>query len=201
MSYMKSAVTNRPHLIVTVGIPGSGKSFFAEHFADIFKAPIVSFDLLRRKIFTNPAFSDEEDKIIAPVADHMLSEVLKTKRTVIYEGRTSLRADRAAISKKAHEAGYEPLFVWVQTEPSAAKLRATKASIEKPAITSERFDYLVKKFTIPNHNEKAVVISGKHTFASQLKIVLKHLIKPRDTADNGPASSPAPHASRNYLIR
>jgi predicted kinase len=197
---MKSADTNKPHLIITVGIPSSGKSFFAEHFADIFKAPIISYDLLRRQIFTNPAFNDDEDEIIARVANHTLDEVLKTKRTVIYEGKTNLRADRIAIAKKAREAGYEPLFVWVQTEPSSAKLRATKASVEKPAMEPLTFDLKLKQFTLPNQSEKAIVISGKHTFASQLKIVLKHLIEPRVPFENQP-ESPPPHASRNYLIR
>jgi predicted kinase len=197
---MKSAETNKPHLIITVGIPGSGKSFFAEHFADIFKAPIISFDLLRRRIFTNPAFNDDEDEIIIRLANHVLDEVLKTKRTVIYEGKTNLRADRVTIGKKAREAGYEPLFVWVQTEPSAAKLRAMKASVEKPAMTSDAFELKLKQFTVPNQAEKAIVISGKHTFASQLKIVLKHLIEPRVPAEEQNESSP-PHASRNYLIR
>ena len=198
---MKSTDTNKPHLIITVGIPGSGKSFFAEHFADIFKAPIISYDLLRKQIFYNPAFSDEEDAIIVHVANHFLDEVLKTKRTVIYEGKTNLRADRVAIAKKARDAGYEPLFVWVQTESNAAKLRATKASVEKPAMDPSVFDLKLKQFTLPNQSEKAIVISGKHTFASQLKIVLKHLIEPRVAGDEQTELSPQPHASRNYLIR
>lgn len=197
---MKSADTNKPHLIITVGIPGSGKSFFAEHFADIFKAPIISYDLLRRQIFTNPAFNDDEDEIIAHVANHMLEEVLKTKRTVIYEGKTNLRADRMQIAKKAREAGYEPLFVWVQTEANAAKQRATKASVEKPAMESEIFDRKVRQFTQPNQYEKPIVISGKHTFASQLKIVLKHLIEPRTPNENS-VQPTTPHANRSYLIR
>jgi len=197
---MKSTDANKPHLIITVGIPGSGKSFFAEHFADIFKAPIISYDLLRRQIFTNPAFNDDEDNIISHVANHVLEEVLKTKRTVIYEGKTNLRSERIAIAQKAREAGYEPLFVWVQTEPNAAKLRATKASVEKPALSPEKFAHKLKQFTPPNLSERAIVISGKHTFASQLKIVLKHLIEPRVPNDSQ-TETPVPHANRNYLIR
>ncbi len=197
---MKSTDTNKPHLIITVGIPGSGKSFFAEHFADIFKAPIVSYDLIRKEIFTNPAFSDDEDEILKKVANHFLDEVLRTKRTVIFEGKTNLRSDRLALAKKAHNAGYEPLFVWAQAESSVAKRRATKPSVEKPALTEDEFMQKQRQFTAPHPNEKAIVISGMHTFASQLKIVLKHLIEPRNTTVETNGSIP-PHASRNYLIR
>jgi len=189
----------KPHLIVMVGIPRSGKSFFAEHFADTFKAPIVSFDQLRNEIFVSPSFSNDEDEIIEKVANLMLSEVLKTKRTVIYEGQTSSRVNRMAIAKNAQKAGYETLFIWVQTEVTEAKKRAFKASVEKPALEEDEFDIKVKRFTAPGKTEKAIVISGKHPFVNQLKIVLKHLIQPQtETGRQVATRSPK---SRNYLIR
>jgi len=200
MSYMKSSDTIKPHLIIMVGIPRSGKSFFAEHFAETFKAPIISFDKLRKEIFTNPSFSKDEDEIISKVASHVLDEVLKTKRTIIYEGQTNLRNERATIAKKAHDAGYEPLFIWVQTETIAAQKRATKSSIEKPSLSDEEFNDKLKHFSAPHQNEKAIVISGKHTYASQLKIVLKHLIQPR-VSDVETASPVRPPMNRNFLIR
>lgn len=200
LSYMEPKEITKPHLIVMVGIPGAGKSFFAEHFADTFKAPIVSFDRLRKEIFSDPAFSKNEDKIIEKVANHILTEVLKTKRTVIYEGQTNLRTDRMAISKLAHDAGYEALFIWVQTEISAAKKRVIKTKANKSATNEDDFENKVKRFTPPGKTEKAIVISGKHTYASQLKIVLKHLIQPQ-TNNSERASLKRPPKSRNYLIR
>lgn len=197
---MKSSETTKPHLIIMVGIPRSGKSFFAEHFADTFKAPIISFDGLRNEIFTNPSYSNDEDEIISKVANHVLGEVLKTKRTVIYEGQTSLRADRIVISKKARDAGYEPLFIWVQTETIAARKRATTTSIEKPALSIDDFNIKLKQFSAPHQNEKAIVISGKHTYASQLKIVLKHLIQPRTDGTERISITRSPK-NRNFLIR
>ncbi len=162
-----------------VGIPGSGKSFFAEHFANTFKAPIVSFDQLRQKLFKSPIFSKDEDIIISRVADYMLDEVLKTGRTVIYEGQTNLRTDRALIAKKARGADYEPLFVWVQTESVTAKKRATKPNSSKLFLSAEQFNASLKQFSAPHQTEKTIVISGKHPYTSQLKIVLKHLVEPR----------------------
>ena len=197
---MKPSESIKPHLIIMVGIPRSGKSFFAEHFAETFKAPIVSFDQLRKKIFTNPSFNNDEDEIVAKVADHVLDEVLKTKRTIIYEGRTNLRNERALISKKAHDVGYEPLFIWVQTETLAAQKRATKSSLEKPLLSIDEFSIKLKHFSAPHQSEKAIVISGKHTYASQLKVVLKHLIHPR-AIDAETANPVRPSMNRNFLIR
>ena len=196
---MKPSDTVKPHLIIMVGIPGSGKSFFAEHFADTFKAPFISYDNFRKEMFTNPTHSDEEDKIINKIANYVLEEVLKTKRTVIYEGQSNLRSDRIAISKKARDAGYEPLFIWVQTETATAIKRATKPSLEKPALNIDDFNNKIKRFSPPHLNEKVIVISGKHTYTSQLKIVLKHLIQPRENSER--TSLVGSSKNRNFLIR
>ncbi len=191
---MKPTGTNKPHLIVTVGIPGSGKSFFAEHFADTFKAPIVSFDRLYKELSSDIGWKD-----IQKVANYMLGEMLKTKQTIIYEGPTDLKTYRIDISKQARSAGYEPLFIWIQTEPATARKRATKPTNDRPALTDEQFDASWKRFNAPDQSEKTIVISGKYTYASQLKIVLKHLVnKPAEI--NKPASQTPPPKSRSILI-
>ncbi len=200
LSYMKPAETIKPHLIIMVGIPSSGKSFFAEHFAETFKAPIVSYDIIRKEFFKKPAFSEDEDEMIRKVSNYILSEFLKTKKTVIFEGQTDLRAERFEIAKGARKAGYEPLFIWVQTETMTAKKRANRSSHEKPAISDDEFDTKLKKFNTPNKTEQFVVISGKHTYASQLKIVLKHLIQPRPEISEQKTRLQTPKP-RSFLIR
>lgn len=197
---MKSLTLSKPHLIVMVGIPGSGKSYFAEHFASTFKAPIVSFHRFRYELFNEPNFGDDECEIINRVADYMLDELLKTGRTIIYEGRTNTRHDRSLLAKKSRMSGYEPLFVWVQTDPETAKRRAIKPSDGKHALTPDQFDSQLRKFSVPHQLEKSVVISGKHTYASQLKIVLKRLVEPRPQIGSQTSQS-RPPISRNVLIR
>lgn len=200
LSYMKSLSANKPRLIAMVGIPGSGKSYFAEHFAETFKAPIVSFHHFRYELFNEPNYGDDECEIINRVANLMLDELLKTGRTILYEGKTNTRNERLALAKKSRDAGYEALFVWVQTDIETAQKRATKSSDDKTAMTVEQFERQIKKFIPPNQLEKIVVISGKHTYASQLKIVLKRLVEPRPNSDNN-LPQPRPITSRNVLIR
>ena len=197
---MKPTETVKPHLIIMVGIPSSGKSFFAEHFAETFKAPIVSYDINRKEFFSNPSFNDEEDEMIRKVSNYILSEFLKTKKTVIFEGQTDLRAERFEIAKGARSAGYDPLFIWVQTETMTSRRRATKSSPERPAMTVDEFDLKLKKFNPPNKNEQFIVISGKHNYASQLKIILKHLIQPRPEVSEHKTMVRTPKI-RNFLIR
>lgn len=176
---MKSLILNRSHLIVMVGIPGSGKSFFAEHFAETFKAPIISYDRLHTEIFRSSTSSKDDEATISRIANYMLEEVLKTGQTVIFDGKIYSRTSYDLIAKKAQILGYEPLYVWVQTDSDTSKKRALKPNADKIAIISDQFDKALKQFTPPERTKRIVVISGKHTYASQLKIVLKCLAEPQ----------------------
>ena len=175
---MKSSIFNRPHLVIMVGIPGSGRSYFAEHFAETFKAPIISYDKLQQELFLNSLHDKASVKIINGVIYYILSETLKTERTVILDGPVFSKESNDLISKIAKQFGYEPLYVWVQTDPITAKQRALKHIAGKPVMSLDQFEELVKQFNPPKLSTNIIVISGKHTYASQLKIVLKYLAEP-----------------------
>ena len=175
-----------------VGIPGSGKSFFAEHFSKTFNAPMVSEE------FLNSIVSSKEQTIVS-VSEYILNELFKTNQTLVYDGDATTRTGRQSFAKLAKSRGYEPLFIWVQTESVSAKQRATKSG-KINTLTSEEFNDAIKKFTPPNASEKAIVISGKHTYASQLKIVLTRIASERQ---NSPAvrDIPTTPTRRSFLIR
>ena len=197
---MESLQLSKPHLIVMVGIPGSGRSFFAEHFAETFRAPIISADLVRGRLFGTPIFSANEDIIVNKTTDYILSEVIKTNRTIIYKGQTGSRSDRARITKLCRETGYEPLYVWTQIDVETAKRRYIKKLPVSNTLASSRFDAEMKRFNPPQANEKPIVISGKHTYNSQLKIVLQHLVDHEKAAEASRVSAGQPD-NRRYLIR
>lgn len=156
-----------------VGIPGSGKTFFAEKFAETFHAPYLNRDRIN-KLVNDAALADKLVML-------QFEEFLKTRQTLILEGPTGTRTERAEIIKLARHAGYAALFVWVQTDPIAAKMRSLRPAKESgyQAISSEEYNARLKRFSPPHAIEKPVVISGKHTYATQVRIVLKRLSGPR----------------------
>lgn len=177
-----------PHVVIMVGIPGAGKSTFAEHFAKTFQAPLISYGAINQFV-ENPVASEQ-------VALLQLRELTKTHRTLVYDGPTELKTTRQALVKELSGAGYQPLFVWVQTESAEAERRATRRR-DGLRISEEEFEKAVKRFSVPTANEKMVVISGKHTYTSQLKIVLKHLAGPRP--ETPPSERPRP--TRPVIVR
>lgn len=182
-----------------VGIPGSGKSFFAENFAVTFNAPFVSFEKIATQMFDNKIINSSDQATVDRLSSYLLEQLLKTGQTIVYEGISGNRTTRQELAKIARDKGYAPLFVWVQTESATAKARTIKPRPGKTVLSSDEFDSTLRRFTPPSAIEKAVVISGKHTYASQLRIVLKRLVVARI---NKVEASPVPRIEgRRVAIR
>lgn len=195
---MKSLSLSQPHLLVTVGIPGSGKSFFAEKFATTFKAPYVKYDTIMDISGHNTTTSDR-------YVGYVLRELFKTNHTVVFDGPSATKAERTALRDLAAKAGYACLFVWVQTDEATAKNRFIKDSRKNGRhVTPTQFNAVVKEFVPPQANEQStVVISGKHTYATQAKAVLKSLAATKQTvrAEKLPEPSILTGSKRNIIVR
>lgn len=184
---MKSLSLDRPLIIVMLGVPGSGKSYFARQFSDMFSAPMVSFDRLRFELFAEPLFSKDEETIIERVAITQIEELVKTKKTFMIDGGMNVRTSRAEVEKIAKQAGYGTLVIWVQTDEQTAQARSMRRNPSRlydeynVSLSPEMHEKLARRMTPPSVREPLVVISGKHTYATQAKMILKKLVSPRET--------------------
>lgn len=173
---MNSLQLKKPHMIVVVGLPGAGKSFFGSQFSDTFNAPFLDYDHYRRVVGDTDAGNG--------LASDALAQLFRTKQTLVVEGIGNDKDERHDIAISAKKHGYEPMYVWVQTEPQTSLKRALSSTTTP--ITNQRFIELAEKFDILQKNEPYVVISGKHTYASQARTVLKKLVSDRPTTNVKP---------------
>lgn len=184
---MKTLSLSRPLILILVGLPGSGKSFFARQFSDMFDAPIVSFDRLRAELFAQPQFSATEYDIIRRVAAYQMGELVKTHRSFIVDGGCNTLGDRQRLDQLAKQHGYGTLIIWVQTDDITCRMRATKRKSARPedaitpSITEGKWAEFAKRFNAPTR-EPYMVISGKHAFSTQAKMVLRKLATPHARA-------------------
>jgi len=196
---MKSLSLSRPLVLLIIGVPGSGKSFFARQFAETFSAPLVNHDYIRSQIFEDPQYSKAEESIVQDIGLQQVEELLKTQKTFIIDGYLNARTERQAIQKLATERDYGTLTVWVQTDEPTSRQRATRRNpkrqgdIYDTSLTSEQFESQAKRLTPPAPQESFVVISGKHTYATQAKIILKKLVAPREEQDKQQPAQPISH--------
>lgn len=180
---MKPLSPASPHAIIMLGIPGSGKTTFAERFADTFQAPFVNQTKLQREFALSSIQAEALRQLI-------LNEYAKTHRTLLIEGGVETRAARTELIKDLAKAGYKPLLVWVQTDTVESRRRAQKPYPVGSGMTADEFAESVARFEVPTQQEQPVVISGKHTYVSQLKIVLKHLATTPATPVKKPTETP-----------
>ncbi len=176
---MKSLQLDKPHALVVVGVQGSGKTFFAQKFADTFNAPFIE-----QAMFKKNATDDTSAELLMA---SMVSEISKTGRSIVIELDLTSRVERSELSRRLKADGYVTMFIWVQIDIETAISRSYRASRIDEAAYRER----MRAFAPPHPSEKALVISGKHTFATQAKAVLKKLASPRSVQIPGePRVSP-----------
>ena len=188
---MKSLRLARPHAIMMVGLPGSGKSFFAKQFATTFNAPYIDSMLIEE----NAKTPEGAGAIITGVMD----EIAKTGQTFLFEGNADTRIRRTEFARWARQLGYHPLFIWVQVDQATSRDRTAK----QKSMSQSEFEHAITAFSAPHPDERPLVISGKHTFASQAKVVLAHLSKEtrHTTHEESPASTHRDPHSRSIIVR
>lgn len=187
---MKSLSLSRPLIIMMVGVPGAGKSYFARQFSDMFCAPLVSFDRLRYELGGDDLqFSKENDRIISNVIFSQIEELTKTNKTFIVDGGMSTRICRARIEQIIKDKEYKTLIIWVQTDPQTTKSRSLRRNPKREydmyntSLSPEEYEKLSKKVSPPSPRESYIVISGKHTFSTQAKTVLRKLVSFREETE------------------
>jgi len=180
---MKSLQLHKPYLLVVVGLPGSGKTFFATKFSQTVGAPYLDYDHYYR-IAGNAKIADE-------LANLTLEQFIKLRDVVVIEGRGTTESDRYDLTQWASRHRCNILFIWLQVERSTAESRVVKGP--SATMTRDAFQEYVKYFEPLIPAERPLVISGMHTYQSQARTVLRRLLaeRPRssDTLRVGPMTS------------
>ena len=188
---MKSLQMSRPYLLLAIGIPGAGKSTFAAKFAQTFNTPFIDYSEIADMV--------GDEKVFPKVTKYVVNQLLLTKQTIVFDGFGDKVSDRRQFAEMAHKHGYTPLIIWVQTEPSTAELRVAKGKGAKMSV--EQFDKGVLGFQNPTKSEPVLVISGKHTYASQARAVLKRLASDRPSPEDGKRIATPPPRPTNIRGR
>lgn len=178
---MSAKVTpNKPLLVLLYGFPGSGKTFFARQLREHLQAAHVQDGRIRNELFEQPRYDREENQVISHLMDYMTGEFLGAGMSVIYDTNAMRLSQRRALRELARKTNAVPLLVWLQIDPESAFVRANKRDRRKSddkytmSVDRQTFDRISSGMQNPQ-NEEYIVISGKHTFATQLSAFMKRL--------------------------
>ncbi len=149
--------------ILVFGAPCSGKTTFSEQFATQFNATFYDLDSLQQ------AHNLSRQFILL-----LVSEIAKTGATLVLEGGNDTEKDRRELIEILRSAGYTPTLIWIQTDVSTIRMRL-KNKLKSVEKAKQVYDSRVKALEAPSNAEAPIVLSGKHTYPTQLKQVLTQL--------------------------
>ena len=171
---MRPEIINQPLLIATIGQPGTGKTFFASQFANTFNTPFISANNIRSLVYKKPTYDQKEEDVITTLVYLQLAETFKTKKAIVLDTPLQTKKERDDLSRIAKKAGYRLTLILMQSNDIVAQNRATDPA--KPdSMTDQQYKMVLKAFEQPDIKENVIVLSGQHTFKSQLRLVINRL--------------------------
>ena len=163
----------KPHFLIIAGPIGSGKSSFAEQFSTLFKAPSIDVEGIRHELKRKPDYSEVEGRLAHKVALIMLRTFFASGYPVLAVGGETF-AERQKWRVMAERAGYQTTVVWMQVDQPTLKRRFTER-IKSEGLTTDIFTSAMKEVELPEPQERALYVSGKHVFSTQVRSVLEKL--------------------------
>ena len=160
---MEGNKKNKPRALLIFGAPCSGKTTFAEKFADKFNLTYYDFDEIKK-----------DNNLSRDLTLTILELILKTRQTIVVEGGIETEKERTEIRNILRNNGYEPALIWIQTDFSTVRMRL-KNRHRSVTKAKEIYETAVRELEAPADFEKPIILSGKHTFETQTKHVLAGL--------------------------
>jgi len=128
---------NAPVLILTIGLPGSGKSTFARRLAPEVDAVILESDVLRRLLFGEPSYSPAENRRLFAALHASARELLARGRNVIIDATSIKESDRRPAFEVAEQTGARVLQIRFSAPEAVIARRLTRRSeSQDPADSS-----------------------------------------------------------------
>jgi predicted kinase len=177
---MSKITTNKPVLIMLYGVPGAGKTHFAQELTGVLQAAHVQADRIRYELFEQPTYDKQENNVVIHLMEYMTQEFLNAGVSVIYDTNVMRLVQRRALRDIATKAKVQPIMVWLQIDNESAFARTAnrdrRRSADKYAQPYDKksFNQVVINMQKPQH-EEYVVVSGKHTFTMQRSALIKKL--------------------------
>ncbi len=151
-------------IVLVIGLPGSGKSYFAMKLAELLGARYVSSDITRRLMFNDRTYSDEEKSIVYDEMQDQVKLSIENNASVVLDATFYLADIRLPFLHLAesYDQRIEIIEIQAADEIIKERLAASRHYSEadyavylkiKEAFETCTIDHLVLQSTQENINE------------------------------------------------
>jgi len=121
----------QPTAIIVSGLPGTGKSFFCQRLAERLPYVILESDVLRKKLFPNPAYSAEESAYLFRAIHCLMEDFLKRGIPIILDATNLTRKHRERLYNIAERYHVRIIIVLIKAPPEVVQKRLKKRVVDK----------------------------------------------------------------------
>ncbi|MCH7484243.1 MAG: ATP-binding protein [Chloroflexi bacterium] len=133
----------RPALIILIGLPGSGKSYFARRLAKRYPAAILDSDALRGALYESPQHTAPENARLFP-ATHVLTRRLLDRGVPVVLDATNLKeSNRKPLYRLAREANARLVTVRLRAPFAVMRERLAKRDAARDPLDRSTAGLLV----------------------------------------------------------
>ncbi|HEY4493124.1 MAG TPA: ATP-binding protein [Candidatus Paceibacterota bacterium] len=161
-------------LFVTLGAPGSGKSYFAERFCKEYGFVHLRSDEIRKYVFPNPTYSSSENKQLFHLIDFIAQKFLVAGVSVFYDANFTKRITRTRQQRVAKKYRARYAVLWVQTPILLAIKRANSRNYHP--VDENVVRGLNSEIELPK-NEPVIIIYGTKSYRIQKLAIQKYFPK------------------------
>ena len=171
---------NRPTLILLVGVPGSGKTTYAEKYIEEHSNIIhTSSDQIRAELWGNEATQGDNNEVFSLMQSRTI-DALNNGLSVVYDATNITRKDRSYIIALCPKfVKIECHIVWAPIETCIERDAARDRTVGKEVI-----DRMLKRFQAPYYDEGIheikVIRPDKFNFVTYLSKVYNDMKIPHD---------------------
>lgn len=166
-------IRDRNCIILVFGLPGTGKTFFSEHLADLTGAVHLNTDIIRRKMGKQGVYDENTKNMIYMNLLDQAADYLSNERDVIVDG-TFLRKDqREQIDNLARNSGHRIFFIEMKADEEIVSERL-KEKRKFSEADLEVYRKLRKEYE-PFYGERLILWSDREDLVERLEKAKKYI--------------------------
>lgn len=174
-----------PTLTILIGLPGSGKSFYAGHQ---FNTITVSSDAIREELFGDVNEQGKNNEVFITMFNRATA-ALKEDKDVVYDATNISRKRRINLIKEIKKAVKKPIKVCGKLIATSVKQCLENNIKRERKVPEEVIFRMLKNFDIPMMNEGFNSIDVVYPFDEMRKYSIKEYLEINDIPHDNPHHS------------